>query len=323
VSNGPFGSSAPDRNVQSHTFFGVDYDLTPGHPGLSDTEYQKTLDDTAGLLKTAASMNVDTKTISINGQNQLQADVNVADIGDGHELPTGFAFVRQMWVEIKAEGVEPNGTTVPVCLVSFKKGLTSPCSSGDVGATANLPYCEPGDVAKLGLFKSVSDAQIVLAPGASQPIGKCDPWLASWQKILTDGPAPKKGQIRHEEAYQTALPDIVRTRHRIADDLPMAPMGPPGFKGLKDPKNPGKFLVLPGKFAPIPYVFLLQDANGKRLPKGTKVTVTSTLRFRHIPPYFIQNLAGFYSGNLKPADLIANLRIVDMTSAQSTFTVGK
>jgi hypothetical protein len=70
-------------------------------------------------------------------------------------------------------------------------------------------------------------------------------------------------------------------------------------------------------------VFLLQDANGKRLPKGTKVTVTSTLRFRHIPSYFIQNLAGFYSGNLKPADLIANLRIVDMTSAQSTFTVGK
>ena len=75
-------------------------------------------------------------------------------------------------------------------------------------------------------------------PGAAQPIGKCDPWLASWQKILTDGPPTAASQVRHEVAYQSKLADIVRPRGtRIAGDtVKMMPMGPPGFPGV-DPKN--------------------------------------------------------------------------------------
>ncbi|HXJ66936.1 MAG TPA: multiheme c-type cytochrome, partial [Actinomycetota bacterium] len=324
VDGGPFGSGGPVRDgVDSHTFFGVDYDLVPNHPGISDADFQQQLDDISNLLHSAASVSVDTGTVKVGKNNELQAKVNVADIGNGHQLPTGFAFVRQMWLQVQAQATEPNGTKVPVCLASFSKGLTSPCVSGDIGATDDLAYCQAGDVAKLFPDAKFSDAQIVLAPGATKPIGKCDPWLASWQKILTDGPAPKPGQIRHEVAYQTAVADIVRTRHRIADDLPMGPMGPPGFPGLPDPKHKGQFLVPPGEFVPIPYDFVLEDANGKPLPKGTKITVTATLRFRHLSPYFIRSLKDYYPDNLTPDELISNLRIVDMTSGQSTFTVGK
>jgi hypothetical protein len=326
VSNGPFGSSAPTRNVRTHTFFGVDYDLTPGHPGLSDEQFQQELDDTATLLQKAANLSVDTKLVNDNkGNPLLEADVNVTNVGNGHQLPTGFAFVRQMWLEIKATATEPNGTKVPVCLKSFGK-LAAPCASGDIGPTAELPYCQAADVAKLFPDATFSDAQIELAPGATAPIGKCDPWLASWQKILTDGPAPKKGQIRHEVAFQSKLADIVRTRHRIVNDQAMAPMGPPGFKGKRDPKDNKKFLILPDKFPPVPYDFVLRDSNGKPLPKGTVVSVVATLRFRHLPPYFIKALDGFYPPGVTADGLIKNLRIVDMTSnAQqpATFTVGK
>ncbi|MFL5799194.1 MAG: multiheme c-type cytochrome [Actinomycetota bacterium] len=334
VSRGPFGSAAPERAVRSHTFFGVDYDLAPGHPGLSDQQFQRELAETEGLLKSAATMRVRAKVSKQDG-GSIAADVLVTDVGNGHQLPTGFAFVRQMWLEIKAETVDADGNaTGPVCLADAPAGtgtLAARCSSGTVTATQDLPYCDPSviaaDTKRFGGFVS-ADAQIHLAPGAASPPGKCDPWLASWQKILTDGPAPRKGQIRHEVAYQSKLADIVRTRHRVFDNLAMAPMGPPGFKGRPDPKDRTKFLIQPDRFPAPPsdgirYDFRLTDANGNRLTPGTQVKITATLNFRHLPPYFIRSLANFYPPGVTAQGLISNLRIVDMTSATTTITINR
>ena len=330
VSSGPFGASAPQRDVRSHTFFGVDYDLAPGHPGLSDQQFQRQLDETEGLLKSAASMRVRAKVSKEDGGPFIAADVLVTDVGNGHQLPTGFAFVRQMWVEVKAEAVDADGNpTGQVCLADVTAGdgtLVAPCSSGTITATQDLPYCDPSAIAAdtkdFAGFVS-GDAQVQLAPGAARPPGKCDPWLASWQKILTDGPAPRKGQIRHEVAFQSKLADIVRTRHRVFENLLMAPMGPPGFKGRRDPKDKTKFIIQPSDFAPIRYDFQLTDADGNKLKPGTQVKVTATLHFRHLPPYFIRALADFYPPDVTAQGLISNLRIVDMTTASKTVTIGK
>jgi hypothetical protein len=235
-----------------------------------------------------------------------------------------------MWVGIRADVLDASGTPVrQVCLADVtplggKGTLKSPCSSGEIQPTQDLDYCDPSAIAAdkkdFGNFQS-GDAQIHLAPGAAQPPGTCDPWLASWQKILTDGPAPKPGEIRHEVAYQSKLADIVRTRHRVFDNLNMQPMGPPGFPGIKDPKNPKNFVELPAQFPAIRYDFQLKDANGKALPSGTKVRITATLDFRHLSPYFIRSLSGFYPPGITPEGLIKDLRIVNMVTATTTVTV--
>jgi hypothetical protein len=326
VSGAPFAGSAPDRQVRSHTFFGVDYDLTPGHPGLTDDQFQRQLAETQQLLQTAAGLDVRAKVVNLQQGRFIEAKVDVRNIGNGHQLPTGFAFVRQMWVRIDADVVDANDqpTGRKVCLAGFtfgtQKAIPGVCSSGDVAPGEDLPYCDASVIAadKKDFPNFVSDdRQIQLAPGAAKGIADCDPWLASWQKILTDGPKPGKGETRHEVAYQSKLADIVRVRHRIVDDVAMAPMGPPGFRGKRDPNNQKKFLVLPDRFAPITYDFRDVDQGNKRLKAGERVRVTATLLFRHLPPYFIRNLSDFYPPGITADGLISNLRIVEMTAPQS------
>jgi hypothetical protein len=329
VSSGPFGGSAPERSVRGHTFFGVDYDLTPGHPGLTQEQFDRQLAETAELLQTAATMKVTAKVSNEDGGPFINADVTVTNNGNGHQLPTGFAFVRQMWLEVKAEVVNVDGhPQAQVCLANVTPNqgrgtLQAPCSSGTVTADQDLAYCDPSAIAadrkRFGNFVN-DDVQIHLAPGAAQPPGKCDPWLSSWQKILTDGPKPGKGETRQEVAYQTLDADIVRVRHRVFDNTTMGPMGPPGFPGKE---QDGRVVVASDTSPKLRYDFQLQDENGDPLRRGTQVRVFATLHFRHLPPYFIRALQDFYPPGITADGLIANLRIVDMTTASATITIGQ
>src|SRR5262249_25671892 len=108
VSAGPFGSGAPTRlGVPSHTFFCVGYHLAPGRPGLSDEQFDRQIAEVKQLLGEAVSMNVVAKVSSEDAQNGstrlISAKVNVTNEDAGHQLPTGFAFVRQMWLEVRAD----------------------------------------------------------------------------------------------------------------------------------------------------------------------------------------------------------------------------
>jgi len=321
VSSAPFGQSAPTRTVRDHTFPGVDYDLTPGHPGLSDDQFAAQLAETETLLKSAAQVNVSASVQpDANGNNFLTAEVSVSNLGAGHTLPTGFAFVRQMWLEVAANQVNADGSVGdPVCLANVRFGrkvLSSQCASGHIDSPQqDLPYCDVVQLARdFKAFRS-DDATIQLAPGASQPAGSCDPWLASWQKILTDGP-PDGNKLRHEVAYQSLLPDIVANRHRVFDQIAMAPIGPPGYPGRPDPDDPKKLIEQPGTFPDIPYLFQLGD-----LQQGQQVVVTATLHFRHLPPYFIRSLSEFYPPGVTADGLLAALRVVDMASGQATARI--
>src|SRR5205823_8738935 len=110
------------------------------------------------------------------------------------------------------------------------KALSAQCSSGHLASPGqDLPYCDPIQLARDFSGFASADTSIQLAPGATQPEGRCDPWLASWQKVLTDGPPPKGNAIRHEVAYQALLPNIVAVRHRVFDQTARAPMGGPGL----------------------------------------------------------------------------------------------
>ncbi len=332
VSNGPFGQTAPVReDVRNHTFFGVDYDLTPGHPGISDEQFAELQAQIQGLLSSAASIDVTAKPVNLDQGPFLQADVSVRNVGNGHQLPTGFAFVRQMWVEISAEVVDENDqpTGRKVCLAGFtfgtQRAIPGLCESGNVAATEDLPYCDASVVAAdkkdFPTFQN-DDVRIHLAPGAAKGVDQCDPWLASWQKILTDGPNPGKGETRQEVAYQNLVPDIVRVRHRIVDNLAMAPMGPPGFPA--SPADQKKFpAVKPAQFPDLSYIFRLFDEDGTQLQRGDRIKFTATLRFRHLPPYFIRALSDYFPPSVTAEELVQNLRIVDMASASTVVTIGQ
>src|SRR5262249_54554685 len=134
-------------------------------------------------------------------------------------FPTGFAFARQFWLEVSATDSEGN----EVCLQNpFEaQGVTSPCASGVVKDRGDLlPQCDPQSVADtLGQpLADVANGDLKFA--AAQPVGQCDPWLANFQKILTDGDPTNSGTFT-EVPYQSFLPDIVKVRERTVDKLKM------------------------------------------------------------------------------------------------------
>jgi hypothetical protein len=78
---------APPRVVHDHSFGAVDYALD------SPLQARTQAAARAALLRSSARLRIDTT-------GQTGVDVLVANVGAGHALPTGFAFVRQMWVEL-------------------------------------------------------------------------------------------------------------------------------------------------------------------------------------------------------------------------------
>ncbi len=98
---------APKRRRSSHKFTGPDYSLIPKF-GQADLELEdddfKALEtqleeDRKTLLRNAATMRVDHPKQMPPGE-RLRVRVDVTNSGAGHNLPTGFATERQVWLEV-------------------------------------------------------------------------------------------------------------------------------------------------------------------------------------------------------------------------------
>jgi hypothetical protein len=86
--------AAPDRQIHDHSFHGVDFALD------SPAQQQSTAASRTALLQGAAFMNIDRRSVGFDGNGDFGFDVFIANTGTGHDLPSGFAFARQMWIEI-------------------------------------------------------------------------------------------------------------------------------------------------------------------------------------------------------------------------------
>ena len=105
------------RRKHLHTFVGVDYHLEPNLPyrdpaRLSENAkiQQQNFDNVADLLKIAAAIKIDeaaTKRSRINGENFVHVDV--LNLATGHHLPAGFAFAREMWLEVSLSPRDTGG----------------------------------------------------------------------------------------------------------------------------------------------------------------------------------------------------------------------
>jgi cytochrome c554/c'-like protein len=98
---------APKRRRSSHKFTGPDYSLIPKF-GQADLQLEdddfKALEtqleeDRKTLLRNAATMRVEHPTQVPPGE-RLRVRVDVTNSGAGHNLPTGFASERQVWLEV-------------------------------------------------------------------------------------------------------------------------------------------------------------------------------------------------------------------------------
>ena len=294
----------PDRDVRSHTFVGVDYDLDTSTYGSQEV-FDEVLAEREAFLQSAVTLKVDNVDGDTVAGDTFQADVTVSNNLLGHNFPTGFAFARQFWLEVTAETAD--GTEV--CLFDLGVGDESACGSGVIdNNTDDLPQCDPEAAADaLGLDPDLPSNVNIELQGTTED---CDPWLANFQRILTDGDPDDDGTFV-EVPYQSFLGGIVKERVRIADQLSMRVLNPTRLNADGEDQTE----------LTIPYVF-----DTSQIADGETVTVTAKLRFRHLPPYFIRALADAQddagdmpeSARIDDADaLVDNLVVTDVVSATS------
>lgn len=297
--------AVPSRPTRQHTFVGVDYDLDTSayeKKGMPADALAQVLDERQALLGSAASLEV-VNQATVRGV--LSADVVLRNNLLGHDFPTGFAFARQFWLEVSAKTASGR----PVCLVPVS-GVASPCGSGVLAAPADdLLQCDPQDVARAGRLDPAKVGNSNIRFAAAFPASNCDPWLANFQKILTDGDPDGDG-IFTEVPYQSFLPDIVKVRTRLADQQAMGPLKSPGADGAGD---------VAGSAKTFSYRF---DAAG--IAVDDPVTVSATLRFRHLPPDFVRALEQAQSqfttpkaARINAKQLLGNMVITDVVAGRS------
>ena len=296
---GGFLGPAPARTAHSHTFVGVDYNLAPGFyqgAGFPPNARQLVLEEREAFLQSAASLTIST---SEPADDKLSVIVTVESNFAGHALPTGFAFVRQMWLEVSAQTASGR----QVCLADVEVNgqiIQANCTSGSLDSPQDdLLTCDPLELADLGLKASKNDERVQLDPASVAPLSGCDPWLANFQKVLTDGDLDGDG-VFTEVPYQSLLADIVKTRVRVSDGQAMDALNPTLIVN-DEPKGSASF----------EYIFNVNELEGE------DVIVTVTLHFRHLPPYFIRALDGRYPDDLTAEDLLQNLTTVTMATGQS------
>ncbi|HCB02535.1 MAG TPA: hypothetical protein DEP19_09145 [Anaerolineae bacterium] len=296
---GSFFADAPERPRHSHHFVGVDYSLTPGYyeqEGMPEGIREYVLEDREKLLRSAMNLFVD---VAEPSENRLSATVTVQSTLDGHNLPTGFAFARQMWLEVYAE----TSSGRKVCLADFEVNgviIIADCASGQISSPqAELKTCDPLALAEIGLKASKNDELVKLNPLSVAPLSRCDPYLTNFQKILSDGDFNGDG-IFEEVEYQSLFADIVKTRVRTFDQQAMDALNTTILINGE-----------PHDSASYEYVF---DLTGF---EGETITITAIMRFRHLPPYFIKALNDGYPNGITADDLLENMTVVDIVTVES------
>jgi hypothetical protein len=296
---GSLFGEAPARPGHSHTFVGVDYNLAPGFyegPGFPPDARQLVLEEREAFLQSAAKLTIST---SEPADDELSVIVTVESNFAGHGLPTGFAFVRQMWLEVSAQTASGR----EVCLANVEINgqiIKANCTSGSLNSPRDdLVTCDPLELADLGLKTSKNDERVQLDPASVASLSRCDPWLANFQKILTDGDLDGD-KVFTEIPYQSLLADIVKTRVRVSDGQAMDALNP---TLIVNDESKGS--------ASFEYIFNVNELQGE------DVIVTANLHFRHLPPYFIRALDGRYPDGLTAEDLLQNLTTVNMATIKS------
>jgi hypothetical protein len=271
---------APPREVHDHSFVGVDYPIDK--PGRDDPHRDKRV----GLLRRAATLTA--SSIRFDQQRRVASlDVTITNVGAGHNLPTGFAFARQMWIEMMVGDQSRR--------LLFSSGLIRNDSS---------------DLCDANLFDDRN------SPIRKYMVGckKSDPQLVNFQLKLVDKADilrdPQRNPIKNEKgelvpiAAEGAKEQSIQ---RVAGN-PVARKRPIDGQALT-PIEAGKSRK---------FTFSWRVAEGV-----TEMNARARLLFRNLPPYFLRELADHQPANDRPRlePMLDNLDVVEMASSTTKFVI--
>jgi hypothetical protein len=273
-------SVAPPRVVHDHSFVGVDFALDDPTQALAQQAQRQ------ALLQSAAAIAIDRQSIGSSGDG-LALNVFVANVGAGHNLPTGFAFTRQMFIELIA--YDGGGS------ILFSSGaLANPTDDLCDGSTLlefgnpMPPYfqgCDRNVDGELVNFQQKLTSLVDLELGASGL-----PALDEFGQTQ-DVQDPFFGK----ETWLQFLHGGVVARQRTFDGVTVATLQP---------------------FEERSFEYDVPLGGGGQVAK-----VTARLLFRELPPYFLRALAQAQPASEVPqvAPYIANVQTVEMARDEVDF----
>lgn len=272
--------ASPPRRVHDHSFIGVD----PVFEDTSDSQRAKR----EAFLRFAASIAFDGGAPQIDSKGKLAFKISIAN-QTGHNLPTGFAFARQLWLEVVVK--DKSGEVV------FQSGVLA---KPDNDLCDNSTFGEDGNQ-----FKPVI-----------QGCTEVDPNLVLLQtklvdKISVQGDAsgqPQKDErgelivIQAKNGKETTEQYIeggAVVRKRPVDNAPLAPLRPTETRSY-------------GYDAP------LATSRGGVSSSGN---VEVRLLIRNLPPYFLRGLGSHQPANEQPrvASLTSKLRVVEIAKIDAKY----
>jgi hypothetical protein len=322
--------------------------------GLSDEDIATVVAQRNALVRSAATVQVVAgDVVDVATGPALQTSVIVRNNLLAHSFPTGFAFARQFWLEVSAETSDGQPVCLIAAFVDANNEAigNAPCGSGFADADGTEPVEGDADLRQCDTRAFAQDAlgidpdDMLANGGSGDGVGtdpdsgivlpnlnidfagddstdfagsfgpdECDPWLANFQKILTDG-NPDGDNVREEVPYQPVLPDAVKIRAQVATTTVMQELQPVRLRTLAD----GSFED--GSFVDVPYFFDLSSG-----VDPADVVVTARLRFRHLPPYFVRDLENRQAGlgdsipegaALDADELLSHMVVADLVEATS------
>ncbi len=265
--------TGPKRVVHDHSFVGVDYPLDVVKK--KDPQRPKR----QALLQSAANFDVEQSTQG----NLLVLKCTITN-NTGHNLPTGFAFARQMWIELT---VQENGKGT----IFQSGGLAHPgddlCDDGTFGEATNplRPFvrgCTAVDPNLVNIQLKLVDKIAALADGAGNPVLDQD-----GEHVLIQSKDGKETYLQWLTAGGVA-------RTRPVDKANLAPI---------------RFLESKSFVYKIP------------VERGRTGTWTARLLFRNLPPYWVRGMTTEDPGKgvIRLDPLVDNILTEEMARKSGSF----
>lgn len=267
---------APARQLRSHRFVAVDYPLDV--PAMRDESRA----EREALLRRAATLTIVPTSVSVNN-GRVGFDVSLQNTGVGHNLPGGFAFVRQMWLEVTL--LDAQGRAV---------------------AASGLVPRPTDDLCDASMLEDASNLLKPFVVGCTTT----DRQLVSFQQQLFD-----KIELLRDASGNVALDLRGQPRLRAAPGASEAVVqhltGGPAARIRPSTGKPTPPLIV-GELRTFPYVFDVAPSSGAQ-------RIRARLLFRAVPPYFLRALAKTQTAedgqNLEA--LVPNLEINEMARVEA------
>jgi hypothetical protein len=268
---------APPRKLRSHRFIGPDFPLDdPAARNAGRAERD-------ALLKRAATLTLDPSSLAI-ADGKLRLRLSVTNSGAGHNLPGGFAFVRQMWVELKlldAQGRLISGSGV---LSSVADDLCDPELLAPGRALRNFAgNCTRVDSQLVTFQQRLLDR--VQPAHDSSGVPRKD---ARGEAVLEAAPGADEAVVQHVTSGPVA-------RVRASDQRPIPPL-------------------FPGESRSFDY---LLEAPAQLKP----ARVEARLLFRAVPPYFLRAMAAQQqpADGARVDTFVQNLEVIEMARVSAAL----